>query len=177
MEQVELSKEITQAEPQTNPKEFFSNFCGSKEYGQAYDQFFTGKNLAPSVTDEQKKKAFEGQEAARLAFLGYARKNPFKFDPAAYSETTLDAVHKYIEAAVKLKDAKALKTSQDDIVNADSERTGAHAKLANLFAEERIVTNQNLGKVLATALLVGEKLDTISTSPPTQLQRIQNIAR
>lgn len=175
-ETVEIPKPVQEIDkPITNPREFFDKFHESNAYKDGFAKFYEGKTPSPQVTEEMKRKTFEKIEAGRIAFYLYAKETPFKYDPTQYSDETVNIINRYIEAVHKLNKARAQKISQDAIIDADSERSGLHIMLTKAMVKDGIVTTDELGKVMANAILVGEGLKQFEDTPSSQLDKIKSV--
>lgn len=175
MDQPEIPQPEQEAKPITDPKDFYARFRESDSYNTNYTKFFEGKTLAPQVTEDMKRKTFENMDAGRQAFYEFSGKTPFRLDPTMYSEETLDTIHKYIASVHKLNEAKMQKISQDSIINADNERAGYHATLAQAFTQDGITPSEKMGRVLAKAILVGEGLEKFDDTPTSQFDKIKSV--
>jgi len=154
---IQIQKEAK--EPISNLNDLVNIFYQSESYKQAFDRFFEKKELAPDVTEEEKKAVFLNQEAGKYAFFDFVQKEqPYSYDDQNYPQDVREAVRDYI-AIVKDIIYKERYLDKDEILAFDRERSRRHDLLAKRFYEAGLVPSLKIGRAIGRLILIESKLD------------------
>lgn len=148
-----------------NPRQFMAGFRASPIYAAAYTRFFAGKKPAGDVTEAERREAFEGSEAAKLALIDYADSTVrLAFDPAAYAATTSASLEDYCGYVAYTFERMRAGADRAELEMMDMERSSRHSRAAQALLAEGIVPNELLGRAFARLVLVDRGLDTYASA-------------
>lgn len=157
-----------------NPITFLNGFRNSSFYINAYRNFFTGKNPASDVTEEEKKVVFEQSEDAKIALVDFAEKNvEFRYNPLYYSPQAVTAIETYVGHVHRMQQALQQGISREEIETLDFQRTSYHVALGHALVIDSLAPNVKLGRVMGRLMLIEQGLTTYNNTREPDVTRIQ----
>lgn len=154
-----------------DPKKYMQTFRSSATYSTGLAKFYEGKNLAPDVTETEKKDVFESGEFGKAALLDFAQHTlKFKYNPSQFNPEAREALDDYI-ATVRDFFKAYREGGQDQIISADAYRTMVHNKAARVLADNGYTSGDKQGRTLARLVLIDKGLDTFENAGINDLER------
>ncbi len=171
-------KGLEQKEVIKSPRKLISFWRSSAQYQEAFEVFYTGKKLAPDVTEEEKRQVFEEGTIAGQTLISFVRYNTggFSYQPEEYSSTTQKAINGYVKAAKFLLDQQK-HGGRDELMMADKHRALFHNKLADSFIKDGLVETRKIGRALGRLILIDLGMDNFSSAGRSDEERAKVLAR
>lgn len=152
--------EIDRRPSTSDPQELIDTFLRSPYYQSAYEEFYRGKTINPSVTEEKKHSIFQRADIVRQRLIEFSQKEfRFTFDPSSYPPEVHEALNGYMESARNLKKAYQ-DYDRDKIQTEDSYRAAAHSALADRLYKAHLTPTPTIGLGIASLVLVDSHLET-----------------
>lgn len=159
-----------------NPmKVYIEGFQKSDLYKEWFDEFYAGKTINPSVTEDMKKKVYEQHGMSLNALYEYSREVPFHYTPKDYPQEVQEQVVEYLNAAKEHRRNYLNPSGPEDRLRIDGLRKSAHNMLADSFLQQGYVSNFDQGKYMAHLITIDSGLDTLAP-PMTARQCAQVMA-
>ncbi len=161
----------------TDPRQYLTLFYESAEYKKAYDAFFAGKDISPSVTEERKQTAFMNQAAAEAALSNFHNYQlRLGYDPTQYTPEISGAWSSYVRTINKMKIGERMhRLDREEILAMDALRSTQHQNTATLMEQEGIVPNARIGKKLVQYMSIDAGLEDIGVASVTSIDRLKYV--
>lgn len=158
----------------TDPKVFMEGFLKSKWYQEAYDKYFKGKDLKPTISQEHKEQIFLESDDAKFALVDYGTKEAhLKYDPGKFPPDSAETLSIYIDSVRDMLKLLRKPTTREDLESADRMRFTFHNSAAQALTREGVVPSEKLGRALARLILIDLHLDTSENARRPDIERIQ----
>jgi hypothetical protein len=170
-------EKINIAEPPTiqDPWQLMDAFYQSALYQQKFQSFTQDKQISADVSQQERDHAFLSSDCAEFAFLDFGfQRVDFKFAKDKYPQEFLDSLERYKKISREAKKMDRQMLTNDETIAFDGLRFEIHSDAARALVKSGIAPTVNIGRALASLVLVSQGLESREDAQRTTLDKIKD---